>query len=218
MVPVLKPPNCPQAANEMEQSVSDVHWTLYGDPVDGAVVRYEQIRGEFNIVGHAVMAVTYNTPYEGPKFSLKRVSYQAIVAWRHGVAELVPGIESTSISPKLPIVKVGPYPTFPLVNTPVDQAFLRCASSHAMVMSPNCPHLDATTSATNGHWRIEGDPIVSARSENEPSWGLVDVIGSYAMTYSHDNHAEPSRGGSYDAVLCTVGSDVRVLGLSAVGT
>jgi hypothetical protein len=79
--------DCPQAAPDV--ILTDVHWTLNGDPIAGATVRYDGATGLMTVHGHFSMAVSYRW-FGYPKSGASYInSYDAQLFWDGQAMQLI---------------------------------------------------------------------------------------------------------------------------------
>jgi hypothetical protein len=72
--------DCPQAAPDV--ILSDVHWTLNGDPLAGAIVSYDGTTGLLTVHGNFSMAVSYKWFGSYPKNGHSYIkAYDARLFW-----------------------------------------------------------------------------------------------------------------------------------------
>ncbi|HUY24322.1 MAG TPA: hypothetical protein VMV09_03325, partial [Candidatus Saccharimonadales bacterium] len=57
---VIDPPNCPQADWRAVGNVANVHWTLHGDPLIGAMMTFESQNSIYQVDGPLDMTVSYD--------------------------------------------------------------------------------------------------------------------------------------------------------------
>lgn len=197
---VPKPETCPQQVSDAASE--QVTWALDGDPADGARVTYHD--GRFDVVGHAVMTVSYDS-YIGQKFSVHRVAYRAKVTWNSGHPVLEGPLNSTNVKPNAPpVAKKANGQTWSQVQRSLQRAFEICVESREAPMPLYCPRDSQTDMpADRARWHLDSDPLLDTRSTFDASWGLIHVIGNYAVTVHTEGWWPRTErgGGTYDAVL-----------------
>lgn len=206
---VLAPANCPQSTSDTDSGATNVRWSLYGSSDAGARIVYHD--GRFDVIGHTVMTVAYQSSYGGPAFSVQLVQYRASVTWHHSTASLV-NLQPSSIKPKPAISVVNPNIPWSQLRSAVSMTFQICIR-HGSPMPPYCPVTDST-SATDAKWALSGDPLLNARATYDPSWGLIHVIGSYAAVLHYQDVFGPEtepHSGTYDAILAVDNNGIHTL-------
>lgn len=196
---VPEPVNCPQRVSDATSVRAT--WNLVGDPAAGARIKHHE--GRFDVIGHALMTATYDS-YTGQKFSLQRLTYRAKVNWNNGHPVLAGQLQTTKAKPDAPVVKSITGQTWSHVQASLQQAFKRCELSRIAPMPLDCPHDPQTdVAAEDAHWRFDGNPLQNTSSTFDPSWGLINVTGNYAVTLRTGGWGPLTEhgGGAYNAVL-----------------
>ena len=207
---VLSPLHCPQSASSGGDEVSDVHWTLHGDPGDGAVIRYSG--GTFWIIGHAVMTVTYND--SGSQWQLNTFGYEATVTWNNGHPALASPPQAVSLTAGPPVAKHDPDLPWAQVSAAVMAGFRQCAAGTVTPLPAQCMNIGPEGS--HAAWKLIGNPLLDAAESFDPATGLIHVTGSYAMTVAYresfwDTPATAYPSGHYDAMLSLDGTKITLL-------
>ena len=180
--PTASPANCPQPVADNYSSVTDVRWSLHGDPADGARIVY--LDHQFQVAGRAVMTVAY-TDYQGSEFSLQLVNYRAWVEWNNGNPSLT-GITSFNSGDPPTIVKQKPLASWSSVASAVLNAFHRCTTYRTAPLPPQCPNdPSAPIDGSNATWQLDNDPLGNAGGCFDPSTGLIHVTGTFYMSVSY---------------------------------
>ena len=176
------PANCPQSLSDDYSGVTNVRWSLHGDPADGARIVY--LDHQFQVAGRAVMAVAY-TDYQGNEFSLQVVNYHAWVGWNNGNPSLT-GITSFNSGASPTVVKHRSSVSWSSVASAVLGAFRQCATYRTAPLPPQCPN-DSTSpiDGSNATWQLDNDPLGNAGGCFDPSSGLIHVTGSFYMSVSY---------------------------------
>jgi hypothetical protein len=210
--PVLKPANCPQAqADDYSSDVSNVHWSLHGNPTDGAKVVYWHNR--FIVGGNAIMKVAFKDD-NGHNLDIDIVHFRANVRWQNGQAQLVTltGVSSTS-GPR--VVKHPPAVTWNQIETAVRDAFNACVRERTMPLSPPCPTGQSFyETGGDARWHLTGDPLLNSHQSFDPASGIINVTGSYAMSVTYPTlfgKQRASQSGNYNAAVSLDGSRISVL-------
>jgi len=196
---VPEPVNCPQRVSDATSERAT--WNLVGDPAVGTRIKYRQ--GRFDLIGHALMTARYDG-FTGQKFSLQRLIYRAEVNWNNGHPVLAGQLRTTSTNPDAPVIKSATGQTWSHVQVSLQQAFRRCELSRVAPMPLDCPH-DPQTDIASGdaHWHFDSNPLQNTSSVFDPSWGLINVTGNYAVTMRTGGWTPLTEhgGGAYKAVL-----------------
>lgn len=202
-VPVLAPVNCPQSQAASYPGATNVHWSLHGNPSDGARIVYW--KNKFYVAGNAIMQATYSDDMGYRRLSIQIVHYRAQLSWRRHRAELL-GIQGVSAKPGPTITKHMPNVAWSQIREAVRSAFAHCAATRSASLPPQCPtdpNLDVLTS--NARWRLTANPLLNAQESFDRVSGLIHVTGSYAMsaTYSQRMLAKQhySEAGNYNAII-----------------
>jgi hypothetical protein len=207
---VLSPLHCPQAVSPGGDQVSEVRWTLHGNPGDGAVIRYSQ--GKFWVLGHTVMTVTYND--SGMQWQMDVFGYEATVSWNNGHPALASLPQAMSLDSGPQVVKHNPHIPLAEASALVMTAFKRCAALTVTPLPAQCMGLGSD--GDHARWTLTGNPVLNAAESFDPATGLVHVTGSYAMTDSYQipffgTHETDYPSGSYNAVLSVDGTHATLL-------
>ena len=214
--PVLAPVNCPQSEPDSYSDAADVHWSLHGDPSDGAKIVY--LKNRFYVAGNAAMKVMYSDA-TGDNLIVQIVHYRAQLLWRNGQADLT-GIRGVSASSGPRIRKHEPEVTWSQLEEALRFAFNDCVAATSAPLPPQCP-IDPYSSATgnNARWRLTADPLLNAQESFDSASGLIHVTGSYAMSVAYSEtllgQQHDSSSGNYDAAICLDGTKVDVLQIQA---
>lgn len=215
MATATKPITCPQVADSAEDQVTDVRWKLIGDPIDGARPSFHA--GRFDVIGHAVMTVTYSEPLLGPRYELHQIRYRATVAWNNGAPTLEGTLGQTDIEPKKPIRKqTPPADVLTQARPAVQQAFSDCIAATRAPLPPTCPQDPQNAMPIkNARWSFDGDPLQNTEVKFDASWGLIHLRGNFALKVSYrlllSGERSNPMNGVYDAVLSPDGPKVKVL-------
>lgn len=213
---VLSPLHCPQSASSGGDEVSDVHWTLHGDPGDGAVIRYSG--GKFWIVGHAVMTVTYND--SGSQWQLDTFGYEATVAWNNGHPALASPPQAVSLTAGPRVAKHDPDLSWTQLAAVVRAGFRQCAADAVTPLPAQC--MSIGPEGRHAAWKLTGDPLLDATGSFDPATGLIHMTGSYAMTVTYresfwDTPSTAYPSGHYDAILSLDGTKITLLQIAEAG-
>jgi hypothetical protein len=73
------PPDCPQRI--IAAGVSNVRWTLSGDPLAGATVTFDQKSGVFTVHGQFAMSASYDWLGNAESASSFYPAYDALLCW-----------------------------------------------------------------------------------------------------------------------------------------
>jgi len=208
---VLSPINCPQSASSNGNAVSNVHWTLHGNPSDGAQIRY--LNGKFWVLGHAVMTVTYTDSAEGDQRQMDIFGYEATIAWNNNHPTLA-SLKSVGLNAGPSVIEHDPHLPWSLVSATVLTGFEQCAANKITPMPEQCMGIGSY--GDHAAWRLIGNPLLNARQSFDPATGLVHVTGSYAMTDAYQlpffgNRENDSLSGNYDAILSLDGTRISLL-------
>lgn len=215
--PVLVPVNCPQGETGVSGDVSSVHWSLHGDPGDGAKISYAN--GQFQVTGNAIMEVTYANSEGGPELAIRVVRYLAYLDWEGRQASLT-GITNVNPNAGPVIAKHPPNVPWGQLKSSVQAAFSRCTSFHTAPLPPECPtESNSQVEGTDVQWWLVGDPLINASEKFDDSSGIIHVTGSFEMgaTYSMFllGQQRGSQSGNYDAELTVDGTKLDVLQIIA---
>lgn len=207
---VLSPLHCPQSASAGGDEVSDVRWTLHGNPGDGAVIRYSD--GTFSVMGHAVMTVTYND--SGAQWQLAKFGYETTVSWNNGHPALASPLLAVSLTTGPPVVKHNPGLPWTEVSASVLAGFRRCAAETVTPLPVQC--MGTGPDGSHAAWKLAGNPLLDVAESFDPATGLVHVTGSYAMSVSYQEYfwgtpATSHPSGNYDAILSLDGKKITLL-------
>lgn len=216
--PVLSPVNCPQSLSDDDNSpVSDVHWTLHGNPTDGARIVY--IDKQFQVAGNVIMIAAYQDS-SGNEFSLRYIHYRAWVNWNSGNPGL---IEITNFAGSTPpkVSKRNPGVSWSNLQSAVLLAFRKCASSRTIPLPAQCPTTaDSPILGDNARWELSNDPVLNAQQNFNSSWGYIEVTGTFSLrvTYSIPllgSHHLGGEAGNYHAIVTLDGTRLDVLEITA---
>jgi hypothetical protein len=212
------PANCPQSLSDSYSEVSDVRWSLHGNPADGARVIY--LNRQFQVAGNAVMAVDYND-YQGSEFALQLVNYRAWVEWNNGNPTLL-GITSFSSGVPPTIVKHRPSASWASVTSAVLDAFRQCATYRTAPLPPQCPNdSNSLINGSNAKWQLDNNPLGNAGECFDSSSGLIYVTGSFYMSVSYSvtlfGAQQGDMQGNYKASVAIDDGKPVVLQLEDVG-
>lgn len=178
------PATCPQSESGVTETAS-VRWTLYGDPTDGEVDRFED--GTVYVMGTAIMTVNADASatIEGSAlFDVKKVGYYAEVAWdgRHAQLDTIVGSKA---APPEPVTKRSEAYSQQTVLAQVMKFLNKCAAARSADPSPKCPARftpDGGPKPQEPHWKIKGNPILNARVSFNHDSGLVEVVGQLRLS------------------------------------
>jgi hypothetical protein len=213
---VSQPVNCPQSVETIDTQESDVQWSGYGDPTDGAQVVWHDTA--FYIRGVAIMTVAYDRdtiPAGSPPVApVQVVPYQAVVTWKDNKA-LVQNIQKTGLVGSGIIKKHHPGINQDQAADALRKAFDQCRSATTEPMPPACPQPSLPGDDTSVTWTFQGDPVLNISQPSfDASTGLIHVTGSYAATgnttdfgFSTNYH----QGGNYTATLFLDAGTLRCL-------
>jgi hypothetical protein len=214
-VAVLTPVNCPQSMPDSYGDATGIHWSLHGNPADGAKIVY--LNNAFEVAGNAIMKVFYSG-IDGNTVSVQTVHYRAQLRWRDGRASLM-GIKGVSGAAGPLIRKHKPAITWDQVSKAVRSAFNYCAGSSSAPLPPQCP-VDQYSgiSGSHAHWRLTSDPLLNAQENFDPSSGLIHVTGSYSLSVTYSDilgRQHDSQNGNYEATVSVDGQTIEVLQIAA---
>jgi hypothetical protein len=221
---VLRQANCPQSVDDVIGQADDVHWTLHGDPVDGA---YPPVwnNDRFYVAGYAVMTVAYTVPYQVPSpqgFKVQVVPYRAEVTWTDNKAA-VTNLRRFDTIDKQRITKRDPGVSLEQVAPVVRAAFQRCAAATQSPMPAQCPSSTAAQASEHATWVLNGDPLPNSKQTFEASSGIVHVTGSYSATVTTRDQflgmkygSTTTQSGDYDASLILNGAELHLLQIRSV--
>lgn len=215
--PVLTPVNCPQAQVSPDpSSVADVHWSLHGNPADGAKILFS--RNQFVVGGTAIMLVKYSD-YNGGNLAVDVVHYRAYVDWRNGQGALS-RITDVSAASGPRVVKHRPNFTWNQIANAVLNAFDYCIRERSVPLSPQCPTEQNSyiTSGNAARWHLTADPLSNIQENFDSASGLIYVTGSYAMSVSYSTYfgsQQASESGNYNAAVAVDGTRMDVLQIAS---
>jgi hypothetical protein len=75
-----EPANCPQ---KLDENVAKVHWALYGNPLDAAVIQYDKSESRFDVLGTFVATAEYTISH-GSRRVVTPTTYWAKLHWAGG--------------------------------------------------------------------------------------------------------------------------------------
>jgi hypothetical protein len=78
-VQLQSPPDCPQQL--LSAGVSNVRWTLSGDPLAGATVTFDQKSGVFTVHGRFAMSASYDFLGNAETTTSFYPAYDALLCW-----------------------------------------------------------------------------------------------------------------------------------------
>lgn len=213
------PANCPQSLSDSYSEVTNVRWSLHGDPADGARIVY--LDHQFQVAGNVTMTVDYSD-YNGSEFSLQLVNYRAWVDWNNGSPSLN-GITNFNSGVPPTIVKHKPSVSWSSVTSAVLNAFHQCATYRTAPLPQQCP-TDPNSSiygGSNAKWQLDNDPLGNAGGCFDPSSGLIRVTGSFFMSVSYSETLLGTQHGdlqgNYKAFVAIDSGKPTVLQIEDVG-
>jgi hypothetical protein len=106
-VQLQSPPDCPQQL--ISAGVSNVRWTLSGDPLADATVTFDQKSGVFTVHGRFAMSATYDFLGNAENTTSFYPAYTALLCWDGQALVLVTiqGADSHLLSPTSPLRAKG---------------------------------------------------------------------------------------------------------------
>jgi hypothetical protein len=205
---VLEPRGCPQSSSASE--ASEVHWTVHGDPVDGAEIKFDG--RSFSVYGVAVMTVRYRRS-SADFYKLHITPYRASVfqdSGRLGVGSIVrKGEASPNIQKRQATAKWAD------VKTAVRERFNQCLASKLEPMPPGCPKGAADGDTGDPLRNLESDPLLNATSEFDKLTGITHIRGSYSIHIDTENffgaRVQVTQSGDYDAAVIISSIGIEVL-------